>query len=562
MPGTLGAHLSGGRPPDSAPEPSAAVSTVGRWFGPPERPLLGWLSRPPVAVTSVGVAILPAVGYPYWSSHRTLRTIAERLVGSGHTVLRFDYDGCGDSDGDQWDCERLAAWRASVVAAAAELRAIGCRELVLVGVRLGGLLALIEAPGIGAATVVAWEPVSSGRRYVREIRLLATAMPATQPDRPRGTMVAAGVVFTPQTLEDLSALGLGDVAAAAPRTLIVGDREDRELLEHLRGLGAHVEQRLLDGRLALEVPAEDATVPTAIVESICAWIGPAASGTPGRPPAQRSRAQLSSAGEALAEEVVTLGPDRLVGVISEADALADDALTVVFLNSGSEPHIGSGRSWVEYARTLAVLGYRTVRTDFRGWGESPDDGFAPGRPYDAHCEEDTITIVRALRERGHERVVLVGLCAGAWVALRAVLREPPAGVIALNPQLYWQPGDPVEALMADTRVRRTAEREREQRGGRCGVWTALDVLGQRPWAARWLDELVRAAVPISLLFAEGDDGLEYLRNRVARRLAHAQRSGVVSIVEMAGIDHSMHRAWLRERVIAAIREQLEALSNG
>jgi pimeloyl-ACP methyl ester carboxylesterase len=206
---------------------------------------------------------------------------------------------------------------------------------------------------------------------------------------------------------------------------------------------------------------------------------------------------------------------------------------------------------------LAGFGYRSVRVDFRGWGESPDDGLAPGRPYDPHCEQDTIAIVAALRERGHDHVALVGLCAGAWVALRAVRHERVAGVIALNPQLYWQPGDPVEALMSDTRVRRTAEREREQLGARFGAWTALDVLGARSWAARWLDDLVRSGVPVSMLFAQGDDGLEYLRNRVGRRLAAARRSGVVRVVELPEVDHSMHRVWLRGRVVSELREQLE-----
>ena len=51
----------------------------------------------------MGVVIVPPVGYEYWSSHRTLRTLAERLAGQGCCALRFDFDGTGDSAGDQWD---------------------------------------------------------------------------------------------------------------------------------------------------------------------------------------------------------------------------------------------------------------------------------------------------------------------------------------------------------------------------------------------------------------------------------------------------------------------------
>ena len=233
--------------------------------------------------------------------------------------------------------------------------------------------------------------------------------------------------------------------------------------------------------------------------------------------------------------------------------------TVVFLNSGSEPHVGSGRVWVEYARRLAVLGHRSVRTDFRGWGESPDDGHAPGRPYDPHCQEDTVTLVRALQERGHDRIVLVGLCAAAWTALRVVLTEPVAGIVALNPQFYWRQGDPVESTLAETRTRRTAERLRDAKGGRWGWWSGLDLLGHRPWPARWLDDLAASGVPIHLLFAEGDDGLEHLQDRLRRRLGRAQRRGTITLEVMAEVDHSMHRAWARETVVAALRAQLDRL---
>ena len=51
-------------------------------------------------------------------------------------------------------------------------------------------------------------------------------------------------------------------------------------------------------------------------------------------------------------------------------------------------------------------------------------------------------VLIAATAAGHERVVVFGLCASAWIALRAVLDAPVAGVIALNPQLYWKPGDP------------------------------------------------------------------------------------------------------------------------
>ncbi len=92
--------------------------------------------------------MVPPVGYEYWNSHRTLRTLAERLAEGGCRVLRFDLDGLGDSAGDQWDAGRLEAWRSSVDHAADALRASGVTSLVFVGLRIGGSLALMKGADV------------------------------------------------------------------------------------------------------------------------------------------------------------------------------------------------------------------------------------------------------------------------------------------------------------------------------------------------------------------------------------------------------------------------------
>lgn len=315
---------------------TAAVPTgVARWFGGPERPLLGWLSTPSDGVSSAGVLVLPPLGYAYWSSHRTLRVLAERLAAAGNTVLRFDYEGTGDSSGDQWEGDRVASWRASVAAGSRELRELGCRRLVLVGVRLGGTLALLDAAALGADAVVAWEPVAVGRRYVRELRMLAMAVPESESRCVAGTLAAGGVVFTPQTLEDIGKLALTEIdSAPAPRVLLVGAAADTELLERLSALGAVAEQRIADGGQALEVPAEGATVPAAVLDAISDWIGPDSGPRQGPHRGGATEARIVHNGHALTEEVVALGASRLVAIVTEQPGLPARAQTVVLLNPG------------------------------------------------------------------------------------------------------------------------------------------------------------------------------------------------------------------------------------
>jgi hypothetical protein len=78
---------------------SHRIETSGRWIGPAERPLLSWVTVPVGCLGAVGVVVVPTVGYEYWTSHRTMRTLAERLGAQGCVALRFDFDGTGDSPG-------------------------------------------------------------------------------------------------------------------------------------------------------------------------------------------------------------------------------------------------------------------------------------------------------------------------------------------------------------------------------------------------------------------------------------------------------------------------------
>jgi pimeloyl-ACP methyl ester carboxylesterase len=531
------------------------IRTSGRWFGPAERPLLGWLTTPEGGVGASGVVLVPPVGYEYWSSHRTLRTLAERLAEAGHAVLRYDHESTGDSSGGQWEPGRVGAWRRGVAAAAEELRALGATRIVLAGLGLGGTLALAEGATVGADAVAAWAPIVSGKRYVRELRLLTTPVEASEerPD-PAGAVVYAGTVLTEETRAELGALDLLALPERPAESVLLVSRPERpadELADALERLGAAVAHRTPAGaERTLDVPAEDAVVAEQVVEEIAAWAG-AAAPAGGGAPEPRASARVGP----IVEEVVELGERRLVGLLGRPAGAA--RATVVFLNSGSEVHVGPGRAWVDYTRALNEAGYATLRLDFSGWGESPDEGRPVGRPYDAHAVGDTADAIAALRALGHERLVLAGLCAGAWIGLRTALEHEVDAVVAINPQLYWQPGDPVEALLTDTRVRRTRERRREELGGRWGLWSALDLLGLTPMAGRWLSTLRRRRVAVLLLFAEGDDGVEFLRNRVRRRLDRELRSGGIRLVEVPGVDHQMYRVWRRPAVVAAIRSFLD-----
>jgi alpha-beta hydrolase superfamily lysophospholipase len=539
---------------------SQPIETVGRWMGSEDRPLLSWLTTPEGGSGSVGVVIVPPFGYELWTSHWTLRTLAERLAAQGCSVVRFDFDGTGDSAGDQWDPDRLDRWRDDLGTAATSLRELGVSSLVVVGLRAGGTLALLEGSRVAADAVVAWAPVVRGRRYVRELQLLGLPVPE-DPDRPehKGAIAEAGSLFAAGTLDALSALDLSELPVApAPRTLVI-DRDDRpastSLLDRLEELGAKPEHQVVGGTgLVLDQPTEYAVVAEDVVDRICSWVGPGA--VLAHRPAPRPEVTFPWADGAVTETVVRLGRSGLIGVLTHP--VGPSRATVVWLNSGSEHHVGPGRAWVEYARQLALDGYTSLRVDFSGWGESPDRGRAPGRPYDLHGIDEVAEVVEALRADGHRHVVVAGLCAGAWIALRAALTVRLDGVIALNPQLYWQPGDPVEAdIVGETRARRQDEIRRIKALRSTGLWWSLDAAGLRHPAAVWLRSLARTGIPIMTLFADGDDGLEFLQDRTGRTWAEVRRQGGFDVVVVDQIDHPMHRHWHRSKVVSAVRSWLD-----
>jgi alpha-beta hydrolase superfamily lysophospholipase len=542
------------------------VTVVTRWVG-GSSGTLTWLTVPDGGSQS-GVVIAAPLGYQWWSTHHSLRVLARQLAAKGHAVSRFDYHGTGDSAGSSWDSACLSSWRQSLADAVGDLRDLGCLRVSVVGVRLGATLALLDGAALGVDEIVAWAPVSSGRRWVRELRLLGDEIPSdggVDEEGPGvGAVAVAGMVFTAETLADVASLSLAEVdVAPAPRVLLIDDDPPAKLADHLTSAGVEVGvAAIAGGETALSAPSEGATPPAALLDAICDWVCSDAHVGPGVSVSSRPTTDLEWTGVALTETVMTLGPHDLVAIRTEPQATTRAPGTVVFLNTGSEPHVGPGRAWVEYARQLAAMGHGCYRVDWRGWGESPDDGYGPGRPYDPHTLRETLELVAAFRALGHEDIVLCGLCASAWVALRAILEtDGVSGVLAINPQLYWTPGDPVEPTIAESRRRRAPEVAEIAAGAASGKWTELDIAGERPWAAAWLDAIAASATPVTMIFAEGDDGLVFLRQRLERRLMYALRAGL-SVVEIPQIDHSMHRIWLRSRMVAvlagAISEMLAA----
>jgi pimeloyl-ACP methyl ester carboxylesterase len=435
---------------------------------------------------------------------------------------------------------------------------MGAGTVTLVGLRIGATLALSLADEVQAQAVVYWVGVSAGRRLVKELQLLSIAAPASATTiGGEGTRCMAGSLFTASMLADLSNLSTDDVQTRA-RVLVL-DRPDKgsntKLVGQLEAKGVAVTHQVLAGaEQMLDLPTEYATVPTAQLQAIVDWVGPASAPSSQVLPGYIPEAALpwtahDGAHHLLNETAIRLGERGWVGIESRsASASLAGGATVVLFNTGSEPHVGPGRAWVEIARALAAQGSTVIRVDFRGWGESPDEGHAPGRPYDAHAVDDVQGIVNALVARGDHHIVLVGLCAGAWAALRCCSDLPVAAIVALNPQLFWQPGDRVFATIPEDLS-----------------WRESETASNPAWAAatkaavhQWLLDIREQLYPVDFWFSPGDYGLKYIHHAMGDDM-HRLAGGALHIHSYAQLDHAMHLQWHRHEAVAAIQSRVNQI---
>ena len=100
------------------------------------------------------------------SAYRAMVEAARALCKAGIAVLRFDYRGCGDSEGEFRDAT-VSTRQADVERAMSLLAELGGADRIgLLGLRFGSLLAASVAEKRGNVPfLVLWEPVTDGKSY-------------------------------------------------------------------------------------------------------------------------------------------------------------------------------------------------------------------------------------------------------------------------------------------------------------------------------------------------------------------------------------------------------------
>lgn len=562
-----------------------------------EGPLAAWLHLPAEGARGGQLAVLCyPIGFEYTHAYRTLRRLADGLAAKGVMVLRFDYQGSGNSPGDTERADLANRWMRDIENVVGFGRSeLGATRVTLVGLRLGGLLAAAVAKSTDADALVLWSPIVKGRRYMREWQALARVGGPTDED----VLEAGGFVLPQDAATEIGALGLDSVDMPEGLEVLWVKRDDLPEKDVSEVLGERVssfDAIATEGFADMIAEPHFTEIPHSTVAAIAAWTTreSAEEGAGKRSHADAGRFERTriDADTGIREQLVTVTAEHpLFGVLtSPATGAAPDAPLLLLLNAGSVHTVGPNRIYVEIARELARQGVPSLRLDLRNLGDSlQDPGPDENHPYPDTAVADAMAAIAWAGEHHTGRIVVGGICSGAFTAYQTAVSAPDSGAteyLPINPLTFeWREGmslatpPPGQVAARETQYYRSAVRDPARwkklaRGQvdfraigtfigrrfvdrvRAGASDLMAVLGvDRPSElARDLEHVVDGGRRITFVFSSSDPGLELLNScagRTVRKLA--LRDGLQLDVVPAA-DHTFsRRSWRRALIELLIR---------
>jgi pimeloyl-ACP methyl ester carboxylesterase len=583
-----------------------------------EQPLFAWLHLLDGRRNGDhGVVIIPPIGFEQLHAHRSLRHLADEFARLNIPTLRFDWHGTGDSSGDDTDPERLTTWPANARAAVSWMKdELGCAKVSVVGLRFGATLAALALDQVEIENLVLWAPVTNGRGSVREMHVIDMMSEGhIAGSEAAGTIEAAGFRLTAETAAAVSKTSLMQSKPVCRRVLIANRDDspaDQRVIDHFAKLGLDVEQFAVPGVSQMLVEPHKGVVPEVAIQKITDWMD------------QHAGLREDCAGELRIEEVASLvvqnqmstsilcSPNvretaiclsdspNLFGILSEPTTPpAANLPTIILLNAGAAYRIGPGRMNVEMARQFASRGFRCLRLDLNGLGDSiAKDAAQENDSYASTAFRDIGLTMEALRQRfGPQQFVLMGLCSGAYASFQAAAQFDDVDLvegIMINPLTYfWQDGMSLETAPTKELIREhyylssalQPAKWLKLLSGRShiGVRGALRMVAQRlgliksrrtskvanvtentgpshPTTQDLTGDLkcvVASGRQLSMFFSTTDPGYSILLGQARRQAKRMLRRQQLSVTFLDHADHTFSRHAARQRLIDSLCQHLQ-----
>lgn len=236
------------------------------FFGPHERRKYG-VFQPAVGRGSKGrcIVICDALFDEALCAHRAIRFAAVSLAQARWNSLRFDYFGTGDSAGETADFS-LAQAQDDITEAIDELKSsTGLEEVYLLGIRLGGALAMqVAASREDIRGVVLWDPVIDGEPVLQRYGDSDTT----------GTSVE-GFQLPERARDELRNLSVEDAFAAYTRPILMVCTSATQQHRDIARAQTQVDFREIQAPQAWSNTAIGGIrpIPTAVVNEVREWDG-------------------------------------------------------------------------------------------------------------------------------------------------------------------------------------------------------------------------------------------------------------------------------------------------
>lgn len=590
------------------------------------QPLFAWLHTSSTRTClDHGVIVCPPISFEQLHAHRSLRHLADSVAQLGIPTLRFDWHGTGDSTGTDDDPNLAATWQTNLRDAITWMRLeLGCQRISVIGLRLGATIAALNAADV--ENLILWAPVTNGRAYTREMKAidLTSETRSRLAPAPSSDIEAGGFVLSESTAAAVSQWNLLKTQPASRRVLIVGRDDlpdDPRLGDWYLTAHSAVEQVAVPGYLEMMAEPHHVRVPESAIQQITAWLAarvptqslgeifmsPQALGQ--HEAVMRHQPELaapSTTGQQIRERPLQISdePD-LFGILCEPVIPVDENLpTIVLLNSGSAYRIGPSRLHVHITRKLAAQGFRCVRLDICGLGDSvTTDSAKENETYAATAFRDVdLTLKRLQEDFGVKQCVLMGLCSGAYAAFQSAASVPnPILVqsILINPlTFFWQDGmtlgaAPVRQLVAQHYYLSSALQPAKwikllSGRSRIGLGGALRLLVQRLGLSRRpkkfvgsdagksqprqlcshpqqddlpadLEHVAVQGRKLAMFFATSDPGYSILLHKAKQQTNALVRKGMLQLSFIKDADHTFSRRAARSDLVESLSAYLLAI---
>ena len=492
----------------------------------------GWLHP---AGGRTGILMIGATGYEGTNAYRAWRDLGLRFARAGLPALRLTLPGLGDSPEPDGLPDLVPRWLAAIGTALAWMRTeLELDEVVPCGLHLGALLAAQGAARAGGTErIIMLAPPASGAQYMRAQRARARLMDFPLEAALPGRVELPALQLHQQAARDLEALGFGGIAAAR-RGLILAKREaDACPAVACLGDDGAAQRHGFDTEDTLLFLYNQHRWPEPSWAPLASWLAPEA--RPERPVLPPAARPVRHAGWIERHVAIPVAGGTALAGVHTGPTGAGAGPAVLLFGTGANPNSGYGRAGAHLARRLAEEGTCSLRADISGIGDSGGEReIGLDRLYDAAQTRETGRLLDWMREQGHGRFVLVGICSGAYQALAAARTEPGVvGIVLANQLIHgrWQGG----GVTGWRRRRYTRATEARQR--QAAPRPPRHVGATAPSRMRLFGAGVRAAVAAEAWFAK--IGCRLGLGAAERGLRAATRRGQRVLVVLSREDEAM-----------------------